>query len=200
MKKSYLYTVIFIFVVSAFFTLLLASADAFLQPKFQANAQAAEEADILYVFGIDSKPEERSLLFQQGVRAAEHGEIKYYQEVENGEIQAIALPFEGSGLWGTIYGWLAVETATPETGEAQIRGIVFTSHSETPGLGGRIDESWFKEQFRGVIKLAGEELHYGQNGDHEIDAVTGATQTSSAVMRIVNRILNEELPKYEEVK
>ena len=36
---------------------------------------------------------------------------------------------------------------------------------------------------------AGTELSYGAQGDRQIDAVTGATQTSSAVLRILNRVM-----------
>ncbi|NLE70363.1 MAG: FMN-binding protein, partial [Clostridiales bacterium] len=106
--------------------------------------------------------------------------------VVEGEALAYAIPFEGSGLWGSLRGYLCITADLTET-----RGLVFTYQNETPGLGGRVDETWFKEQFRGLPVSEGTELAYGSHPDYKIDAVTGATQTSSAVMRTVNKALKE---------
>ena len=58
-------------------------------------------------------------------------------------ISAYAFPISGVGFWATIDGILAV---TPDL--RQDVGVVFVSHSETPGLGGRIatERAW-REQF-----------------------------------------------------
>ncbi len=48
-----------------------------------------------------------------------------------------------------------------------------------------------KEQFRGLPIEKGMTVRYGQVGDMTLDAVTGATQTSSAVLRIINAALND---------
>ena len=48
----------------------------------------------------------------------------------------------GPGLWGTI-------TAVAGFGPSgTVRGVEFVRHNETPGLGARIDEDWFRDQFR----------------------------------------------------
>ena len=83
----------------------------------------------------------------------------------------------------------------PELNELQ--GIVFTEQNETPGLGGRIMEDWFKEQFRGLKLEAGQAVAYGEAGSQKIDAISGATQTSNAIIRIINQVKNEVLPKVE---
>ena len=49
-----------------------------------------------------------------------------YEYFENGEVTAYVLPMSGSGLWGTIYGYLAVSSDL-----GKIIGIDFISHSET---------------------------------------------------------------------
>ncbi|MDO5733537.1 MAG: FMN-binding protein [Eubacteriales bacterium] len=204
MKKSYLYTIVFMFIISALFTLVLASANTALEERFNENALLAEEAALLEVFGLSTEGSQADLeaRFAASIEAAQRGETEYFRLLEGGQVEAIALPFVGSGLWGTIRGWLAVDVESPEEAAdgLSIRGIVFTEQNETPGLGGRIEEQWFKEQFRGLVYQPGQSLDYGPNLGAEIDAITGATQTSNAILRIINRVLAEELLEYEEVK
>ncbi len=79
----------------------------------------------------------------------------------------------------------------------QLQGIVFTEQNETPGLGGRIMEEWFREQFRGLELVQGEQVKYGEGGSQKIDAISGATQTSNAILRIINQVKDEILPQME---
>ena len=53
MKKGRIYTIVFMLILSAVFTLLLAGANSYYQPKIQENVQLAEKTAILYVFDID---------------------------------------------------------------------------------------------------------------------------------------------------
>ena len=55
-----------------------------------------------------------------------------------------ALALRSPGFWGPIDGYLGVDSRAE-----RILGIAFTRQGETPGLGGRIVEAWFREQFRG---------------------------------------------------
>jgi Na+-transporting NADH:ubiquinone oxidoreductase subunit C len=92
----------------------------------------------------------------------------------------------GPGLWGditTVVGFAA--------DRAQLTGIDFLKQSETPGLGARISESWFKKQFkgkRGPFTTVGEGEPSKEN---EFDAVTGATATSNAVKAIINAVVDQ---------
>jgi len=104
----------------------------------------------------------------------------------DGGTKGYAIPFSGAGLWGTIRGYLAV-SADLKT----VLGLTFVEQNETPGLGGRIDEPQFKEQFRGLPIAQGDAIRYGQNQGVQLDAVTGATQTSSAILRILNSALDD---------
>ena len=70
-------------------------------------------------------------------------------------------------------------------------GIAFYEQNETPGLGAEITQPPFKTQFEGK-ELAPEDkpLRFrrpGENlGPNEVHAVTGATQTSVRVEKIIN--------------
>ncbi|HOF18475.1 MAG TPA: FMN-binding protein [Phycisphaerae bacterium] len=112
---------------------------------------------------------------------------------DKANILAYALPISGVGFWARIDGWLAL---TPDL--SRTVGIVFLRHSETPGLGGRITESEFRDQFRkGILATPPDGGKYieisrasaGQQNPRHVDAITGATGTSTAVERFVNRDL-----------
>ncbi|MDD2458673.1 MAG: FMN-binding protein, partial [Eubacteriales bacterium] len=107
-------------------------------------------------------------------------------------VQGYAVPFAGPGLWGGIEGYLGIN---PD--RTQILGLVFTQQNETPGLGGRIEEPIFRDQFRGVPIQPGTELAFGASASQDIDAVTGATATSNAVLKILNQLLGVTLSQLE---
>ncbi|MHC1786811.1 MAG: FMN-binding protein [Christensenellales bacterium] len=186
MKKGFLYTVLFMVILSALLTFALAFSYEAFKPSIAQHKQLRLERAVLYAFGLeegltDSQVHEK---FQAQVDAEGLNGQPGYSLKEKGQTTAYAVPFEGAGLWGTIRGYLGVTAALDRT-----TGLVFIDQNETPGLGGRIDELQYKEQFRGLPLNPGITLVYGQGGEDGIDAITGATQTSSAVLRIVNRAI-----------
>lgn len=71
-----------------------------------------------------------------------------------------------------------------------ICGIVILSHSETPGLGSNITKPSFLNQFIGKNCADGLVLvKADQGGDNEIDAITGATKSSTGVVNAVNQAM-----------
>lgn len=195
MKRGYVYTIVFMLIVSSVFTFFLAGTDALTTDRIAENARRDEIEAVLYVFGLETggSDEEREARFNEAVRAIEGEEFDYYTHEEDGEILAYAVPYTNSALWGSISGFMAV---TPDLDE--VVGLVFTEQNETPGLGGRIMEPWFTDQFRGLRLDAAGTLSYGvQDSGLEIDAITGATQTSNAILRIINDVRAETLPLLE---
>ena len=73
--------------------------------------------------------------------------------------------------------------------ETTIKGISIVSHSETPGLGSRITESFFTNQFAG---LSIDEVALKRKGG-EVDAITGATKSSRAVVDAVRTTAMEKV-------
>ncbi|MFH0964391.1 MAG: FMN-binding protein [Planctomycetota bacterium] len=111
----------------------------------------------------------------------------------DGKVLAYAFPIEGAGFWGPIYGYLGV---SPDGNS--VVGIAFTKHSETPGLGARIEDLSFIRQFRGKdISQAREGLYlrFVSEGapvdDHTVHAITGATRTSFGL----NVFLNDDIDR-----
>jgi electron transport complex protein RnfG len=71
--------------------------------------------------------------------------------------------------------------------EYRVTGIKIMTHAETPGLGAKIIESAFTEQFKGVAES---DLLLSKN-DGAIDAITGATVSSQAVIDGIQTKINE---------
>lgn len=95
----------------------------------------------------------------------------------------VSYEFIGNGLWGPITGIISLEPDF-ET----ILAITVLVQQETPGLGGIVAERSFLSQFPGV-KMTPELLivrDSSPNQDNEVDAITGATGTSNAFMRLLN--------------
>ena len=115
----------------------------------------------------------------------------YFLNHPDGSPKTVILPINGYGLWSTLYGFLAVE-ADGNT----IVGINFYQHAETPGLGGEVDNPKWKSQWPGkkiygadgkveVRLVRGGASTEGEEAQHEIDALAGATLTSDGVSNLV---------------
>jgi electron transport complex protein RnfG len=103
-----------------------------------------------------------------------------------------ALPAQGNGYQGVIKLMIGL---SPDL--AEITGISILEQVETPGLGGRISEQAFQEQFRGVKTepAVGYVKNQKPEKDTDVQAVTGATISSRSVVTIINR----SIEKFREV-
>jgi len=69
----------------------------------------------------------------------------------------------------------------------RITGLYVLQQNETPGLGNRVTELRFRDQFKGVPAARAIRLVKGRSaGEGEVEAVTGATVSSQSVVAIVN--------------
>ena len=106
-----------------------------------------------------------------------------YQKKDGSEVYIT--PLQGKGLWGPIWGYIALEKDFNT-----VYGALFQHAKETPGLGAEINTAWFQAQFEGkqIFNEAGEFISIGvkkggaKDGDpHAVDAVSGGTITSVAL-------------------
>lgn len=112
------------------------------------------------------------------------------------KLQMVVLPIEGYGLWSTLYGFLSLDADT-----RTVRGLTYYQHSETPGLGGEVDNPGWKARWPGRIAFdsTGEvaiEVIKGQAGPpgddpHRVDGLAGATITSRGVTNMLRFWLGE---------
>lgn len=105
---------------------------------------------------------------------------------KEGRVALLLLPLAGQGYGGRIDALLALD------GDMNtIAGLVVTRHAETPGLGGRIAEASWQASFPGTeIRDPGGAIRFAvargkASSAYEVDGITGATRTSTAVTRMV---------------
>ncbi len=109
----------------------------------------------------------------------------------------IILPIRGYGLWGTMYGFLAMDS----DGKT-IKGITFYDHKETPGLGGEIVNPNWQKSFLNkvvyskdnipVIDLVKNINTNAEIASHQADSLAGATLTSNGVENTINFWLSKD--------
>ena len=127
---------------------------------------------------MESEKEEAILKVMPGAvnyREVEPGPPSLYLGLnQNLKPVGYAMKIEGSGFQGTITLMVGLE---PE--ENRVTGIEILEMSETPGLGARIEEEWFKNQF--IHKSFDDPFIV----DKDIDTITGATISSKVVTQLV---------------
>jgi Na+-transporting NADH:ubiquinone oxidoreductase subunit C len=195
MKNSYLYTVLFMLLLSVVLSAALGFTNHYYKPVIEANETRADKKAILDALALDTSGTSADIedRFSRYVSLIESDDRRIYARLDDtGAVDGYAVPFTGAGLWGAIQGYLAVSKDLKTT-----LGVVFTDQNETPGLGGRIDETAFRDQFRGLDIGTGAALAYGSAGGGKIDAIAGATSTSVAVLTILNRLIEQDLPGLE---
>ena len=113
----------------------------------------------------------------------------------------VVIPVTGSGLWGPVWGYVALEKDMNT-----VAGIVLDHKGETPGLGAEIATPKFQSYFVGKKIFEGDEfvsvaLRKGgasaERIDHEVDAISGGTKTSDGVTAMLRNSLSHYLPYLE---
>jgi len=169
-----------------------------------------EEAETLYneliteslVLGFDgqviAEPKDKAfnidVLGQYKDKAKKDGDKEYPLFIckKEGKTSYI-IPMVGTGLWGPIWGYMAVAS----DGKT-VEGVSFDHKSETPGLGAEINTGWFQEPFVGktIFDEAGEfapikAVKGGAADDdmHGVDAISGGTITSNGLSAMIENTL-----------
>ena len=203
--KGSLYALIYAAVLGSVCALLLTAAANVTAPYRQANAEAEEIRNILMVLDVNLPPGTSATqlkeVFKDNIRQEDRSGIAVYVRFlpeAQGRIQAIALRFSGPGLWGPIKGFLALK---PDM--KTIQGLTFYEQEETPGLGGEIASSKFRDQFKGK-RIVGQDGNPGiiisSSGDpapNKVDAITGATMTCDKVQMILNEVIKSIIKEKE---
>jgi Na+-transporting NADH:ubiquinone oxidoreductase subunit C len=220
--KEKLKTILFMIVVSAVFTGLVSGVYSITRPRIRANERLALNRAIINAYAPELLPAGASgemveSVFEEYIRetgvtfsppeskelpGASREEYSVYEGLdESGSVLAYIFEIRGRGLWGDIRGYLAV---SPDL--AEIAGISFYLHSETPGLGAEMTKEWFREAFVGtkIPEEPGPDGRYidfvprdRELGDNDVHAITGATGTTNALRTFVNQDLEVFLQAME---
>jgi Na+-transporting NADH:ubiquinone oxidoreductase subunit C len=131
-------------------------------------------------------------------------DLPIYLYEPDDQIAAYIVPINSRGLWGRIYGYLALERDG-----STVSGFTVYKHSETPGLGGEVEKRWFQQNWVGkkivdqqgefvsvsIAKGKVEEVVPEKKRIHYVDGISGATLTGKYLTAGIEKILK----KYEPV-
>ena len=124
--------------------------------------------------------------------------------INNGTQNINVIPLQGNGLWGAIWGYIAIADDCNT-----VVGANFDHASETPGLGAEITTEKFQHQFKGkTIMKNGQfvSIKVQKGGiitlpetdrEHAVDAISGGSITSKGVDEMINKVLSCYLPYFE---
>lgn len=210
---TFLYAVILVVIVAA----LLAVVALWLQPAQNDNIENEKRQNILRTVKIQSTAADSKELFgkyiteqfvvnSKGERVSGDAfRLNMAQEYKKScdqralpvfvadtkDGKKYILPMYGKGLWGPIWGFIALNED-----KNTIYGTVFDHKGETPGLGAEITTPHFNGQFDGKLVFDNDQLVSiavlkGGNADgpHEVDAISGGTITSRSVETMIRSYL-----------
>lgn len=176
-KKTFSNTYIFIYsaVLVVVAALILTVVSVSLKPLQEKNQRAETKQMILKTIGVEATRDNADELFARHITEQELApEGLAYYAFDGGVI----IPLRGTGLWGPIWGYLALD------GNSTVVGAVFDHKGETPGLGGEIATDKFAQRFIGK-RMDTAPIHLKKNADqgdpYEVDAISGGTMTSNGV-------------------
>lgn len=193
-KDSIGYVVAFTFVVCIVFVLGLSVVNYVTIDQVEANRRYAANVGVLKALGLadSSTPQEQvDSIYSSSIKEVPGTNPAFVAQIDG--TPAITVRYTGSGLWGSITAIVAADVAG-----TRIIGLELLEQQETPGLGGRIDESWFKDQFRGekvgpegtiLVDRSGSGTGDEDKENGRVDAVSGASRTSDFMQIIVNEAL-----------
>ncbi len=139
-------------------------------------------APIIEQLAIETEIKSRQVVFADAASFGEEKEVNGASVVtaldENGEIIGHVVVNIAKGYGGDISVMTGVDS------DGKVTGINILSHSETAGLGAKAAEKSFRDKFVGLVD--GITVSKDKAGENSIDALTGATITSRAVVNAVN--------------
>lgn len=158
----------------------LALVNIKIAPIIQRNNEITYMSTVLDVFGIPYDALESDSIIAKYKESIEESEVNGLRSFIEKERGRSAISISGSGFQGPITLIVALDDDT-------ISGFKVVSQVETPGLGARITEEQFQNSFIGKKVSKGIFMtRSGNAGVSEFDAITGATETSRSLERILN--------------
>ncbi len=192
--NSELKMTLFLLVITTVCTLLLAGVNlAYKRAAVIFNIRLYRT--ILELFEVPIENADVEAVFAENFETLSVGNGTFYRSKKTNP-GAMVFQSEGPGLWSQIDLLLAVNAD-----RQSLYGLRVVSQAETPGLGGRITEKGFQNSFAGVDIRPAIRVAKFAMADNEVDGISGATTTSTAIERIINegiRNLNKFLPLKEQ--
>ena len=192
--NSNTYIIIYSTIMVVIVAFLLAFVSQTLKPMQDANVALDTEKQILNSLNLRGLSDEEAHATYEKIVAFDEAQNVYVCTLENGDVKYV-LPLKGQGMWGGISCFLAIDSD-----KNTVYGAYFNHESESAGLGVEIkDNADWQAKFQGKKIFAdGDDstialsVVKAVNNETTVDAVTGATVTSTAV----SKMLQDQLAKY----
>ncbi len=110
-------------------------------------------------------------------------ELVIFPAKKDGETFAVAIEGKGKGLYGLIGVMVGISK------DGALLDIGITSHLETPGIGSKVEEASFTDQFKGLSTKKA----------LKVDGISGATYSSKGVMSAVTQAIGYVTKFKEEI-
>jgi Na+-transporting NADH:ubiquinone oxidoreductase subunit C len=223
-RNSNSYTVLYAAIMVILVAAILASVSMALKPKQVRNIEIEKKQSILASVNIESTAENAEDLYAENIKneyvvnvegnevegdaftidlkkehskPADQMHLPVFECQTNDGLKYI-LSLRGTGLWGPIWGFIALDDDMNT-----IYGANFDHQGETPGLGAEIATTAFEEQFIGkklfddtdkltsiIVAKVGQEAP----AEHKVDGISGGTITSKGL----EKMLLDDFTSYEE--
>jgi len=220
--SSYSRSILFALMTAVICSFLLTVGSAGLKGRQLENIEVDKKKNILKAVGLlDNQDAVQKEVIQriyqnsiQSLWISPQGEIMdtagatdttlpIYLYVKEKQIAAYILPINTRGLWGKIYGYLAIESDG-----STVAGFTVYKHSETPGLGAEIEKRWFQKNFEGkkildrmdnlvsvsIAKGFLPESFSQEKLPNYVDGISGATLTGKFLTAGLKRVLLDYEP------
>ncbi len=154
--------------ISALIAAIIAFVYAVTLEQYEKNVEGQKRLAMQAIFGSES------LTY---VEELPDGATPYtvYTVSENGAVVGYCVQLAASGFGGDVSLMVGYRA------DGSILGVQVVSHSETPGLGAKVEEEAHLSQYNGKSG----ELALDKDGG-DVDAISGATISSRAVLEGVN--------------
>jgi Na+-transporting NADH:ubiquinone oxidoreductase subunit C len=204
--NSNTYTIIYASVIVVIVAFLLAFVSSALKSKQDTNIRLDTQKQILAALNIrdvkDANAEFQKyiksdkLVTEDGTltdntesftteyekEAKEKGRLHVFVAEVDGQTKYV-FPVYGAGLWGAIWGYIALNDD-----KDTVYGTYFSHASETPGLGAEIATLHFQDEFKdkkvmnnGDVALSVVKNGHVEDTERQVDGISGGTITSNGV-------------------
>ncbi len=185
--RQRIFTMLFMLIITLVFISVTTVLYTLTKDTIKLNESLRVRKAVLYSGGVPlpENPKEIENTYEERVREIrdDQGAILYYEvlEQDSAAVESYVLIIDGPGLWGTITAAVGYDSSLQ-----RLTGFEVIDQNETPGLGGRISETWFKNQLRGKKPPLSLVAEGAPADDNQFQAITGASYSSNGVKDILN--------------
>lgn len=189
--KQYTKMLTFVFIMGFLTSLVFVGMDALTAERIEANKDAAIYSAVLNHNEISFNSGNLADVFNENITVEEviyEGQtLSFYINEANGNVSFMYGVFALGGLWGPLRGVITLESDFQT-----IVNVTVLEEQETPGLGGKVKNREFLDQFVGLVLIPELDRPVEVNKDaaaneaNEVDEISGATGTSTAFEKLLN--------------